>query len=655
MRVLAGLISVCWVLGHSGGAPNAAAQSPAASESSVVLSAPMSVDRPSQVPRARDVAYPGVMTLHVDVTDLDRKIWRIRQSIPLAHTGRVALYYPQWIPGNHAPRGPIYNYAGLRITANGVPVRWERDPGDVFLFWVDAPNGAKSIEIEAQFLQPTEPAHGGAQVTREMLRLNWYALALYPAGYYARRIDVDASITLPPSWEAATALTKTDREGDTIHYKRESFETLVDSPLFAGAHFSQIDLDPGGRSPVRLNVFGDTPAMIQPSDAALAAHRTLVQQADRLFGSRQFDHYDFLLAVSDRLAGSGIEHHRSSDNGVRGGYLSSWDRTLISRDLLAHEYVHSWNGKYRRPAELWTPHYNTPMRDSLLWVYEGLTQYYGWVLATRSGFYTPQQALDSLALTAAAYENRVGRQWRPLVDTTHDPIIAARRALPWRSWQRSEDYYSEGLLIWLEVDTLIRELSRERSSLDTFARSFFGGKEGDRGQSLYTRDDLISALNRIQPYDWAGFFKKRVDDVAPGAPLEGLNRGGYRLDYSDAPNSVQSNGEGRLGGGDYSYSVGFAVDRNGRLTSVQWEGPAFQVGLTDGVQIVAVNGLAFDADRLRDAIAATSDPNTPVSVMYKDGDVYRTVELPYAGGLRFPKLTPLDTRLKRLDAILAPR
>jgi predicted metalloprotease with PDZ domain len=452
-------------------------------------SAPQPAPMPAPIEAPRDIPYPGVMRLEVDATDLDHRIYHIRQTIPVAGAGPMVLLYARWIPGTHSAEGPLHNFAGLKISAAGKPVKWTRDTADVYAFHVDVPSGVKALDIEAQYLTPVESSQGGAAMTREMLRLNWYATSLYPAGYFARQIQVDASLRLPESWEFATALDTASTAQSVTVFKTVSFETLVDSPVIAGKYFKKIDLDPGGRSRVTLNVMADEPEFLEVSSKVLDIHRELVRQTDKLYGARHYDHYDFLLSLSDRLAGAGIEHQRSSDNGADPKYFTTWDTAFLSRDLLSHEYNHSWNGKYRRPADLWTPNFNVPMRDSLLWVYEGQTQYYGQVLQARAGLLTKQQTLDNLAGTAAAYDVRAGRTWRNLQDTTNDPIIASRRNIPWTSWQRSEDYYQEGLLLWLDVDTLIRQRSGGRRSLDTFARAFFGINDGDWGQATYTFED----------------------------------------------------------------------------------------------------------------------------------------------------------------------
>jgi predicted metalloprotease with PDZ domain len=620
-----------------------------------VRSAPQPIAAAPAIPAPRDVGYPGTIVLNVDTTDIDRRIWRIRQSIPVARSGPLTLLYSEWIMGNHAPRGPIYNYAGLKITTNGKPVPWTRDPADVYAFHVDVPSGAKSLDIEAQFLTPIEAAQGPIMVTPEMLRLNWYVAALYPAGHFARRINFDVTVKLPTGWDYATALETASTSGGTVKFKTAPWDVVIDSPLFAGKHMRKFDLDPGGRSRVTLNTMGDEADQVNPGPDVIQVMRNLVKQADLVFGARHFDHYDFLLSVSDRLATAGIEHQRSSDNGVASGYFKSWENGFVSKDLLAHEYTHSWNGKYRRPADLWTPNFNVPMRNSMLWVYEGQTQYWGHVLAARAGFVSKQEALDLIANNAAVYDTRSGRNWRPLADTTMDPVIAARRSLPWSNWQRSEDYYSEGQLIWMDVDTLIREKSGGKRSLDDFAKAFFGVNDGDWGQLTYARTDLVAALNKVQPHDWETFFRERVDRVAPKAPLAGLERGGYRLAWSETPNKVLREAEGRSRGANLIYSIGLSVDQAGKITLVQWDGPAFKAGLTTAGVITGVNGEAFSADRLRLAVGASKGNGPPVELVVKTGEFIKTVKLDYKGGLRYPNLERIPNKPAYIDDILKPR
>jgi predicted metalloprotease with PDZ domain len=606
------------------------------------------------LPVPRDVAYPGTLKLEIDATDLDRRIFGIKQSIPVSKAGPMTLLYSEWIMGNHAPRGPIYNYSGIKMTANGKPIAWTRDPASVYAFNIDVPSGVKTIEVEAQFLSAIESVQGPIMMTPEMLRLNWYIGALYPAGHFARKVNFDVSVKLPAGWNYATALETASNANNIVRFKTADWETVIDSPLFAGKYMRKFDLDPGGRSRVTLNTMGDDPSQVDPGPEIVQTMRNLIVQADKLYGARHYNHYDFLLSVSDKLASAGIEHQRSSDNGVGSGYFKNWDTGFVSKDLLAHEYNHSWNGKYRRGADLFTANFNTAMRNSLLWVYEGQTQYYGNVLAARSGFVTKQQALDLMANNAALYDMRAGREWRPLIDTTNDPIIAARRSLPWSNWQRSEDYYSEGQLIWTDVDTLIRERSGNKRSLDDFAKAFFGVNDGDWGTLTYTRADIVSTLNKVEPYDWESFFRTRVDDVAPKAPLAGIERGGYRLVYGDTPNGVWRDGEVRSRAANLPYSIGLSADQNGKITLIQWKGPAWKAGLNTSMTITGVNGQAYSSDRLRAAVAATKN-GTPVDLLFRIGETFKTVRIDYNGGHRYPRLERIEGKPAYLDDIIAPR
>ena len=599
---------------------------------------PQPLDPSPAIPAPRDVAYSGVLQLDVDASDTARRIVRVKQVIPVAGPGPLTLLYPEWLPGKHAPRGPIDKLAGLKITANGQPLAWTRDPVDVYAFHIEVPIGVSELELAFQYLSPTAATQGRIEITPEIVNLWWSSVVLYPAGHFARQITVEPRLRLPEGWGFGVALDRVSNHGGVTRFAPVNLETLIDSPVFAGRYSKRFDLDPGGRSPVRLNVVADTAEALAMTAKTLETHRDLVRQADRLFGVRHFDRYDFLLAISDRLGSIGLEHHRSSENQVDGGYFTDFAKAVNDRGLLPHEYTHAWNGKFRRPADLWTAGFNTPMGGSLLWVYEGQTMYWGNVLGARSGMLSRQETLDALALTAAAYENRVGRRWRALADTTDDPVIAARRPQPWTSWQRSEDYYSEGQLIWLDADTLIRERSKGKRGLDDFARSFFGGGvEGDFTPSTYTFDDVVAALNTVEPYDWAGFFKTRVTDLAPQAPLEGLKRGGYRLVYTETPSAYFIAIEAARKAVDLTYSLGVILNREGDLTAVLWDSPAFGAGLTVSTRILAVNGIAYDAERLKLAITQAKD-GKPIDLIVKDGDHIGPVQIPYKGGLRYPRL-----------------
>lgn len=610
---------------------------------------------PAAIEAPRDVAYPGTITLDVDASDVGRGIFRVRERVPVAQAGPMTLLYPEWLPGKHAPRGAINLLSGIEIGAGGKPMTWRRDPVNVYAFHVDVPEGTRALDLTFQFVSPTQTNQGRIVATREMLNLQWEAVLLYPAGYYVSRIRVAPSVKLPEGWRFAAALDGAVTTGATTRFAETDLETLVDSPLFAGEHYRLVDLDRGAARPVRLNVFADRPDQLAATTEQLDQHRNLVQQAYRLFGSQHFDHYDFLLALTDRMGGIGLEHHRSSENGVDSGYFTDWSTARSERDTLPHEFVHSWNGKFRRPADLWTPSYDTPMRGSLLWVYEGLTQYYGFVLAARSGLWSLEDARAALAMTAATYQHRVGREWRSVADTTNDPILSARRPAPWRSWLRNEDYYSEGLLVWLDADTLIRERTNSRSSLDDFVRAFFGGDDGSWKPVTYTLDDVVAALNRVHENDWARFFRERIYQAGAEPPLDGLTRGGYRLVFKEERSEFQREAEVYGRNADFSYSLGLSFGENGNVTGVQWDGPAFNQGVTVGTQVVAVNGVSYGNESLRRAVTAAKTARAPIELLLRDGDQYRTIALDYRGGLRYPHLERDEAASDRLTEILSPR
>ncbi len=619
----------------------------------VELSLPQPLPIERQVPAARDIAYPGTIELTVDATDVARGVFRIREQIPVAGAGKLYLLYPQWLPGNHAPRGPIDDIANIAITANGRPLAWKRDPVDVYAIQVDVPAGARSIALSFDYVSPTSSSQGRVVMTGDMLSLQWNLTAFYPAGYFTRRIMVAPSAVLPAGWGYGTALEPASpRTSATVAFQPVNFETLVDSPLLAGRHFRQVQLSPK----VRLNVAADHPDELQASTAQIDAHRRLVEQAVKLFGAEHYDHYDFLLSISDRLGGIGLEHQRSSENGVATGYFTRWEEQTARHNLLPHEYVHSWNGKYRRGADLYTPDYSVPMRNSLLWVYEGQTQYWGYVLQARSGLVSPDDTLAYLAMAAAQLDGRPGRQWRPLIDTTNDPIIAARRPQPWTSLQRSEDYYNEGMLVWLDVDMQLRALTGGRRSLDDFARAFFGMRDGDWGTLTYTLDDVVATLNGIAAHDWAGFLRDRVEQARPHAPLDWIAQGGYRLVYSNKPTNFWRIEERRRKVADFSYSLGLVIDSGDRrIEQVIWDSPAFAAGLTNNDSIVALDGESFDGGKLAERIDDATSTRKPIELLVRRGDQYRTVAIPYYGGNRYPRLERRGSGSAWLDMLLKPR
>ncbi len=627
---------------------------------------------------ARAAPDPTPIQLAVDATDLAHRVLQAEEQLPLppSHEARqLRLSYPRFLPGAHGPYGDVSRLAGLTITAAGQPLRWQRDTVDTHAFLVDVPAGVDRLDLRLQYIAPTRRSSERVSITRSLLNVEWETVLLYPADTAASTLRVHSRLKLPPGWQQASALRAS--RGQTApaadaqgwwDYGETSLETLVDSPVFAGTVLRRVALDgPGASAPVTLNLLGDDPATVAASPAQLEAHRALVRQADRLFGSRPFRHYDFLLALSDEFGEIGLEHHESSENGAEASYFTDdWDRAIRARELLPHEYVHAWNGKFRRPADLWTAHYNQPMRNSLLWVYEGLTQYWGHVLSARAGLSTPEQARDRLAGLAAELQARSGRSWRNLQDTTLDPTVGPGHDPEWEDWQRSSDYYDEGLLLWLDVDTLIQELSHHQRSLDHFARSFFGSPpathaDGSIQPSVYDLDMLVQALNTVQPHDWAGFFRDRLEGHDGRHLLDGVERSGWRLVWSPEESRYAQNERGGSGPEgderpqDLAFSLGLRVTSDGKLDQVYWDSPAFRAGLAPGMTLVAVNDRAYKPERLAAAVTANRQGQAPLHLLVRDGDLFLHPVIDWQGGLRYPRLERLGSKPDRLDAIYKAR
>jgi predicted metalloprotease with PDZ domain len=605
-----------------------------------------------------DTPYPGTISLAVDVTNVNDRVLNVHETIPIK--GRdITLLYPEWLPGTHSPSNPIGELAGLIITANGLRIPWKRDRVNMYAFHVDAPQDATGLDINFQFLAPLDPKRG--RISTKFADVTWNSVLLYPAEYFSRDIKFEATIRLPEGWKFACALDVKSQNGNEVQFKETTLNTLIDAPLYAGAHFKRLDLSTGADNPVYLDVFADKPADLEITPAELQYHKNLVIEAQKLFNSHHYDHYDFLFSVSDTIGGKGLEHHQSSEDGSPAKYFTDWDAGVAGRALLPHEYTHSWNGKFRRPADLWTPNFNVPMRNDLLWVYEGLTDYYGNVLTARSGMRTPEQARDVFAQIAASFEISPGRTWRSLEDTTNQPIVSSHFTVPeaWPSWQRSYDYYPESDLIWLDADTKIRELSDGKKSLDDFAKVFYGIDNGSYVTVPYTLEDLVKALNSVQPFDWAGFFRSRVYEVNPKVPENGFTQGGYRLVYNDhEPEWMKKSESSR--GVSFATSLGFSMksesgsDSHGGLDNVWWDSPAFKAGITPDMQLQAVNDQKYTPALLREAILDAEKSKEPIKLLLKRGDEFVAVSLDYHDGMRYPHLERVETTPDRLDAILAP-
>ena len=596
----------------------------------------------SAAARAQNAASPA--RLSVDLQEAARRIFHVRLTLP-AKPGPVTLLYPKWIPGEHAPDGPIEQLVGLRFMAGGKTLPWLRDDVDAYAFHIEVPAGADTVEATYDYLSPLDGDGYSAGPTADpaLAVLEWNLVVLYPAGQPTDALTYEASVRLPQGWKFATALTVTRHRGEEIDFAPVSLTTLVDSPMLAGEHFRSVALAPDVQPPHHLDLASDNSAALEISAEQIDAYSRLVREAGAMFGARHYDHYDFLLSLTNAFSPNGLEHHQSSDERAPEQMLIDADKRQYFNSLLSHEFTHSWNGKYRRPAGLATPDFEQPMKDDLLWVYEGLTQYIGEMIAARAGLRTPEDYRDSLAWTAAYLDHWPGRTWRPLADTAISAAflydVSGRN---WESWRRSVDFYDEGWLIWLDADILIRRETQGQKSLDDFCRLFYGAPSTPPKVVTYTLDDVVAAMNTVLPYDWRGFFHTRVDEIQEHPPLGGIEGGGWRLVYSEASNQhihvMESVGRTI----DLSFSLGMRVstvaEENGSLADVIPGMPAADAGLAPGMKLVSVNGVTFSAQALEDAIHAAQGNKKAISVVAQNNGVSHTYEIQYHGGDRYPHL-----------------
>jgi predicted metalloprotease with PDZ domain len=618
------------------------------------LSAPQAAALSHDVPDAVDIPYPGgTMQLDIDASDTVRGVYRVTQTIPVfPGARRLTLLLPEWLPGNHSPRGTMAELVDLQFFAGAQRLTWRRDPIEVFAFHVDVPAGAQAVTARYIHTSPLQSSEGRITMTPEMLNLQWEKMSLYPAGHYVRQIRVRPSVTLPAGWTAATALDGASHTGNRWTWAETNYEVLVDSPIFAGKYFRRWDL--GQR--VSLNVVADRAELLEAKPEQIELHRNLVTEARLAFGANHFDHYDLLLALTDRMGGIGLEHHRSSENQLEPTAFTEWDKNEFDRNLLPHEFSHSWSGKFRRPARLWTPDYRQPMQDDLLWAYEGQDQFWGTVLAARSGLQSKDMVLGMLGSWAGNFATQPGRRWRSIEDTGSDAIFANRKPKPYASLARNEDYYTEGALIWLEVDQIIREQSHGTKSIDDFAHAFFGMRDGDWGQLTFEFSDVAGTLNTVVPYDWDSFLRAKF--LAPGqpAPLGGIERGGYRLAWREEANPFDKARWAEAKVLSLTYSLGITIDKDARVTATQWDSPAFNAGVVNGAKIVAVNAIAYDGDALKRAITAAK-AGVPIELLIQRGDRFQTVTIDYRGGLKYPWLERAapGSEPTGLDLLLTPK
>jgi predicted metalloprotease with PDZ domain len=588
------------------------------------------------------------ITLSVDASEAAGDIIHVSEKMTV-RPGKFDLFYPKWIPGEHAPTGPLNNMVNLHITANGKPVAWQRDDVEMFAIHCDIPAGVTSVDIT--FDDAEQP---GSTASASLARIKWNRLLLYPRGHLQTAITVAASLKMPDGWQFATALPVVKQAGDTAEFGPVTLEHFIDSPAIIGENFKRVPLTESGVKH-EIDIAADTPEALQYKPETLTGWKNLVIQANRMFGAHHYNSYKFLLTLSDVGGDEGLEHHESSEDGTGLNALTDAEELLDLDDLLSHEYVHSWNGKYRRPATLATPDFERPMYGELLWVYEGLTEHLGNVLPPRSGLWTPEDFRETMADVAAQVQMRSGRKWRPLADTARAVQFTYSGPHSWQNERRGADYYYEGQMIWLEVDVVIRRRSGDKHSLDDFLRAFHGGRDSAPAVVPYTFADVVAALNKVQPYDWAGFFRQRIYAVAPEAPLGGIDGSGWKLEYNDAPNERIAGREKRHKFRDLMYSIGLNVAEDGTISDVQPDLPAAMAGISPGMTLVGRDDKEFSLDDLVKMVADSRTNSAAIALDVDNGGVERTVTLDYHGGLRYPHLVRDASKPDILSDIIKPR
>ena len=593
--------------------------------------------------------------LHVDLTDAPRNIYHAHLQIP-AHAGEMSLVFPKWIPGNHRPSGPIAALTGIHMEAAGQPLVWQRDALEMYEFHLTVPAGASTIDVSLDAITSQDSAGGGGPAaSSNILDLNWNAVVLYPKGTRSDDVTFESSVTLPAGWKFGTALPVAHAAGDDVEFAPVPLTTLVDSPLIAGSHYRKVELTKPGESPLHvMDLVADAEPDLAMTPQDLAAYQKLVAETGALFGARHYRQYHFLLTLSDQVGGHGLEHHESNDSAAAERALIDPDLHMLYGGLVPHEFAHSWNGKYRRPAGLATPNYQEPMIGDLLWVYEGLTEYLGNLLAARSGLWTDEQYREALANTAAMLDHRAGRQWRPLEDTARSVQTLRMMGSQWIGWRRGLDYYPEGELIWLEVDAIIRQQTHGQRSLNDFCRRFHGGESGPPKVVPYTFDDVVRTLNEVTPYDWAKLLHERVAATSTHAPLGGIEREGWKLVYNDKPNVFTQAIEKLAKFADFSYSLGFAVNEDGKLDDVAPGSPAYQAGIGPGMKLIAVNGRKWSPEFLHQALKAARGSDRPIELLVENAQFYKTYSIPYHDGEKNPHLERVSEQPDLLGEDLKP-
>lgn len=595
--------------------------------------------------------------LNVDLREAPKHIFHAKLDFPVS-AGPLTLVYPKWIPGEHSPVGPVLDLTGLIFRVNGKEIAWRRDDADMFAFHCDIPAGAGELEVSLDYVSPSGTSVGreNPSATAQLALLNWYTVLLYPKGAKSDDLTYVATMELPSRWKYGTALPVQSDSSDTIAFLPANLTTLVDSPVLTGAHMKVIDLSPGQNPAHHIDIAAETEMGLEIPPETVRQWRQLVAETGALFGARHYRHYDFLLTISDNVETDGVEHHESSDDRVPGRTYQDPNVGDTMTDLLPHEFTHSWNGKYRRPAGLATPNYQEPMKGGLLWVYEGMTQYYGTMLSARIGSWTPERLRENLAWVAAYLDQRKGRSWRDLKDTAVSAQLLYGSPDEYKTWRRDTDYYDEGTLIWLEADTIIRQRTHDQKSLDDFCKIFEGGENTGPMVVPYTLDDVVVALQRIAPYDWRKFFAERVQSHGPGAPLGGIENSGWKLVYNDTPNQTREAAEIAMHLTDLQFSIGFIVRDSGgdggdEIVDVIPGSPAAEAGIAPGMRLLAVNGRRWNPDELRAAIDQAKIGHDPIEMLVENEDYFRTYKVEYHGGERYPHLQRVSDKPDLLSEI----
>jgi predicted metalloprotease with PDZ domain len=604
---------------------------------------------------SRAATAPPHINIALDATDAPRKILHAQLTIP-ATAGTMTLYCPKWIPGEHAPSGPAIDVTGLKFTANGQFLKWRRDLADNWAIHVEVPAGAQEVHASLDYLEPGESDQSlfsaGSSATQKMLVISWNQVLLYPKGWTGDQITYSASLRLPAGWKFGTPLPVTSRSGDEIHFESVSLFTLVDSPIISGEYLKVVPLNQGQNPPVEMDIAADSTTALDAPQQVWDEYSNLVKQATTLFGATHYRDYHFLFSLSDHVAHFGLEHHEANDS-------RSEERTLIDPQLrslhaglLPHEYVHSWNGKYRRPADLTTSDYEQTMQDDLLWVYEGLTEYLGDVLTARSGLWTPQEYRDALAGSAAMLDHRPGRTWRNLQDTADSAALLYYTPKEWDSWRRSVDYYDEGELDWLWADSIIRQQTGGRKSIDDFCKLFHGAPSTPPIVKTYTFDDVVNALNQIAPYDWRGFWNERLTNHGPGAPLGGIEGTGWKIVYDENRSPMMRAWEDDHRTLNAAFSVGLITKENGEIEDTIEQMDAAHAGIGPGMKILAVNGRRFTPQLFRDALHEGKNASQPLQLLIENTDYFRTFILDYHGGEKYPHLVREESKPDMMTEII---